>query len=227
MPRLIQRVSAQSTPTFRYDGPFEEPTPPAPSGQAVIKLTSTSASFQVGQTATCDIEIASDQEEISSYTISIVFDASVLEVVDSDLALNGTQINFVDSFSSAQTNSADNTAGTIQLEATVSDTAQPINRRIAQITFRAKRTGTSVISVNKSQSAVNNDVNRDVLASTTSVNFTISGQTQQEEPQEEPLPESGLADTLANAGTLLTALLMLFVGVKIVVDKRKGKNIDF
>lgn len=223
---IIQQVSAQSEPTFPYNGPFEEPTPSptTPSGQAVIKLTTDTATLEVGATVTCDIQIESDEEEIDNYSLFLSFDATVLEVVDVNPSQTGVQISSVDTFSTVNTNTADNTAGSINYVAEISGAAQPINRRVAQITFRAKRTGTSVISVNQTQSSITNDSGEDILASSTSLNFTVTGETQDSNGQ---LPSSGISDTLANVGTVATAILLLYIGVKIVVDKRKGKEIGF
>ncbi|MBN2016314.1 hypothetical protein JW766_05810 [Candidatus Dojkabacteria bacterium] len=223
MSKLVPEVVAQSEPTFPYEGPWEQPGPePTPPGEAIVKLTSDTSSLQIDQTVTCDLRIESGNEEIQNYSISLSFNSSILEVVDADTTQSGVQINFLDSFSTLNTNTADNSAGTITITASISGAAQTINRRLAQITFKAKRSGTSIVSVNKAQSSVMNDVSQDVLGTTTSLNFTVTGQTQTTD--EDQLPSSGLSDVLATFGSATAALLMLFIGIKALVERKKEKE---
>jgi len=222
MSKLIPEVIAQSEPTFPYDGPFEEPeVPPATTDDVALKLTSSVSSLQVGATAVCDITMESGDEEIESYNISITFDADVLEVVDTNLTQTGVQIESLDTYSTVSTNQADNSAGTITLSATVSGSAQSINRKIAQITFRALQTGTSIISVNQSESEIENYVGQDVLGSTTSVNFTVTGQTSvtTTTTSGQQLPASGIGDTLAAMGSIFSGLLMLYIGLNSIIKR--------
>lgn len=240
MDNFIGKVHAQSAPTFQYEGPFEQPETPEPgpdpsTDNAQVKLTATSSSIQIGSTATCDLDIESSDREIKSYSINITFDPSVLEVVDSVPSQTGTQINFVDQFSTASYNSANNSEGNISITASITGSAQTINRRIAQITFRAKSSGTSIVSINKSQSSVKTDNEENVIGSTTSVNFSVTGQTvtttspissTTTTTSPSQLPDSGIFDTLAALGSILAGLLMLFVGVKTVFIKKKSQEFD-
>lgn len=222
MSKLVAEVAAQSEPTFPYDGPFEESGPtPTPSGQAAVKLTTTTSSLQIGDTVSCDLSIESNTEEVQSYTIYITFDPAVLEVVDNNTAQSGVQISFLDSFSTAVTNSSDNTNGTVVISANISGASQTVNRKIAQITFRAKQTGTSIVSINKSQSSVINDVSEDILGVTTSLNFTVTGQTGTNNGQ---LPSSGIFDNFAAFGGLTAGILLLYVGIKTVIDNRREEK---
>lgn len=232
MSKLVPKVIAQSEPTFPYDGPFEEPEPPPSTpSEAAVKLSTSTSSLQVGQTATCDLNIESGDEEVQSYSIKISFNSSILEVVDANLTQSGIQTNFLDTSFTIQTNSADNTMGTITLTTTASSASQTINKRIAQITFRAKRTGTSVVSIDKSQSSVNDIIGENIIGATTSLNFTVTGQTQTTPtpaPSPAPqLPASGLFDTLATFGSILSGVLMLYVGVKTVAGRKRDKHNDF
>lgn len=227
MSKLIPEVIAQSEPTFPYDGPFEEPEQPSTPSEAVLKLSTTSSTLQTGSIAVCDLKIESGNEEVESYSIIISFNASVLEVVDANASQTGVQINFLDEFSDIQTNSANNTTGTIQITALTSGAAQTMNRNIAQITLRAKAVGTSVVSINRSQSEVMNDQDTNILGSTTSLNFTVTGTSGEEPPgpDGQVTPASGISDTLATLGSVLSGLLMLYVGIKMVIDKKRGKEI--
>lgn len=224
MSKLIQEVSAQSGPTFPYEGPFEDPGNITPGTQADITLTANISTLQVSGSVTCDLGIQSGNNDVQAYSIQISFDPSILEVVDANASLGGIQINFLDSFASIQTNSADNTTGTITLEATVSGTAQTVNKTIAQITFRAKRTGTSVVSINKAQSSVTGETGTDILGSTTSLNFTVTGQTTTISGGD--LPPSGLSSTFAVFGSFISGLLLLYIGIKTIVDRKRGKGLE-
>ncbi|MDD3646970.1 MAG: cohesin domain-containing protein [Candidatus Dojkabacteria bacterium] len=236
MDKLVGKVIAVSEPTFPYEGPVTPPIPnPDPStDKADIKLTAGTSTLQVGATTTCDINIQSSEREVKSYSIKITFDPNTLEVVDSITSQTGTQVNFLDQFSVTSVNSADNLNGTITLTASISGSAQTINRRIAQIKFRAKRTGTSVVSITKSQSTVLSDDGENVIGSTTSANYTITGQTSSY-PSTLPttttsspanLPQSGIFDSLAALGSIFAGLLMLFTGIKTISEKRKPKDFD-
>lgn len=228
MSKLIPKVIAQSEPTFPYDGPFEEPEQPSGADEAVVKLSTAASSLEVGSTATCDLRIESSNEEVESYSIVITFNSSVLEVVDANATQTGVQVNFLDEFSDIQTNSANNTTGTIEITAFISGAAQSINRNIAQVTFRAKAAGTSVVSVNRSESEVVNDEDSNILGTTTSLNLTVTGTTGTEPPSngQPTVPESGMMDTLATLGSVLSGLLMLYVGIKTVIDRRKEKEVE-
>ncbi len=222
MSKLIPKVIAQSEPTFPYEGPFEDSQPPpAETENVALKLTSSVSTLQIGSLASCDISIESGEERIEGYTISITFDANVLEVVDTNLTQTGVQIESLDTYSTISTNSADNTGGTITLTATVSGSAQSINRKIAEITFRALQTGTSIVSINQSQSSIENNVGQDVLGSTTSVNFTVTGQTSTTTTTTSgsQLPASGISDTLAAMGSIFSGLLMLYIGLNSIIKR--------
>ncbi|MBU0976400.1 MAG: cohesin domain-containing protein [Patescibacteria group bacterium] len=239
MDKLIGKVIAQSEPTFPYEGPFVPPTPPGPgpspsTDKANVKLTTGSSTLQVGATTTCDINIESSERELKSYSIKISFDPNTLEVVDSVPSQTGTQVSFLDQFSVASNNTADNTTGAINLTASISGSAQTINRRIAQITFRAKRTGTSVVSVMKSQSSTLTDDGENVIGATTSVNYSVTGQTSTipttiptttTSPPSQ-LPQSGIFDSLAALASIFAGLLMLFTGIKTISEKRKPNDFD-
>ncbi len=227
MSKLIPEVSAQSEPTFPYDGPFEEPEPTTPSSdEATVTLTSSTSALQVGQTVTCDLNIESSEEASQGYSITITFDPSVLEVVDENATESGIQINFLDTSSTQQTNTASNTNGTITITATI-PTYVTINKRVAQITFRAKNTETSIVSINKSESYVNDIIGDDILGTTTSLNFTVTGQSQTTTTttaSNQQLPSSGVLDTLATFGSIFGGVLMLYVGIKTIKDGHKPKS---
>lgn len=227
MSNLIPKVAAQSEPTFNYEGPYEgpEPTPTTP-GEANVKLSTNTNSLQTGQTVTCDVQIESRDEEIDEYSLLISFDPEVLEVIDSNTSQSGIQIEVLDPAASSLLNNANNSTGSVALSVTLSGSPQTINRKVAQISFRAKSTGSSVVSVNKGESYVTNDSGNDILGATTSLNFTITGQT--ETPQQPTLPSSGIFDTVATFGSVFTGIILLYVGIKTVIDKKKGKNtLDF
>ncbi len=223
MSKLIQIVRAQSEPTFPYKGPYERPKP-TPPGDVTIRLSSSISTLQVNQTASCDVEIESGNEKITRYTIVLSFDPSVLEVIDANASQSGIQINFLDTFSTVQTNSANNSSGIITISANVSGNPQTINRKIAQISFKAKKTGVSVVSVNKSQSSVYNSQGANVLTSTTSVNFSVTGQTSQGTGRPQA-PSSGIIDTAATIGSVIVGTLMLYIGIKSVLGKKNKKEI--
>lgn len=228
MSNLVSEVIAQSEPTFPYEGPFEGPDEgpsPTPSGQAAVKLSSSVSTLQVGGTATCDLSLESGEEEIQDYSIQITYDPDVLEVIDTNLTSSGIQINFLDSFSEEQTNNADNTNGVITLSASVTSGGESINRRIAQVTFRAKQIGTSIISINKTESSVKDTTDENIIGATTSLNYTVTGQTTTTSQQQ--LPSSGISDSIASLGSIFAGILMLYIGVIAIIKRRiKSKDLN-
>jgi len=224
MAKIIQQVIAQSEPTFPYDGPFEDPGTITPQDKANVTLSANTSTLQISGSVTCDLAIASGNNDVQAYSIQISYDPSILEVLDTNTTTSGVQINFLDTFATVQTNSADNTGGTVTLVATVSGTAQTINKTIAQVTFRAKSTGTSVVSINKAQSSITGDTGTDILGSTTRLNFTVTGQTTTTPGG--PLPPSGISDTLAVFGSFFSGLLLLYIGIKTIIDKKRGKGLE-
>ncbi len=231
-----QEVIAQSSPTFPYEGPFEDDGEPiTPSDEAAIKLTSSTSSLQTGSTGDVSIKLESGNEEVNRYTLFITFNQNVLEVVDSSTMQSGIQVTFIDTFSNLQTNTANNSNGTVKISARVSGASQTINRKVAEISFRAKSSGTSIISVNKAKSSVKNDSGREVLGATKSVNFTVTGQTQTTPPATTPtypssksgeLPRSGIFDSLGIVGTLLGGVLLVYIGVKTFLERKRRERLD-
>jgi hypothetical protein len=227
MAGLIQEVIAQSEPTFPYNGPFEEPGGPGTQVQeAAIKLATDTSTLQISSTATCDLTIESGQGNVKTYSISISFNPTILEVVDANTALSGVQINSVDQFSTVQINNVDNSGGTIRLTANINGNPAQVNRRVAQITFRAKRSGTSVVSINKADSSVIDSNNKNIIGATTSLNFTVSGQTQTTvtTTKSGTLPHTGITDTLATTASVIAGFVMLYAGIKAVNEKVKEKK---
>jgi len=244
---LIQKVIAQSMPTFPYDGPFEEPDQPDTQKKAVIKLTNASTKIEAGSTTKADVTIESESQEVSSYTITIMYDPEVLEVVDKSSSQAGIQVEFLDSFALEKTNTADNSEGKIKIIAEITGSAQTVNRRVAAIIFRGKSVGTSVVSVNKSQSSIKNQSNQDILGSTTSLNLTVTGESAQTTtttttttttisptsttiPGTSPtttvpgeLPESGIGDIAIIISLVLTGILMSLIGLRSFLDKKIRK----
>ncbi|NWG75022.1 MAG: hypothetical protein HXY24_10510, partial [Rubrivivax sp.] len=143
-----------------------------------MKLSSQTQSVEVGATVTAEIKVESQDVEIKSYTIVITYNPSILEVTDSNLAKSGVQIDFTDTFSFEQTNTVDSNTGTIRLVGQIEGSAQSVNRVVGRISFKGKSAGASLVTVNKGISSIIDDDNQNILTSTTTLNFTVTGQGQ-------------------------------------------------
>jgi len=153
----LEKVYAQSTPTLKYEGPFEDDQEPVPTGDVTIRLTSAISALEVGEDGTVDIRVETVDNEIKNYTVTVTFNPDVLEVVDSDMIQTGIQINFIDSFSTATSNTVNNSTGVVTIGARISGSATQVNRKVAEIKFKAKQSGTSIISIDKTRSTILNE----------------------------------------------------------------------
>ena len=228
---LINKVYAQSAPTFPYDGPFERPGSQTTGDEGTIRLISQTQTVQVGSTITADIKIESQEAELVSYTIFITYNPQLLEVTDSDLAKTGVQIDFIDTLATEQTNTVDATNGTIRIVGQIQGSAQSVNRIIGRISFKGKASGASIVSINKGASSLIDSDNKNILTSTTTLNFTVTGESTTGTTTISPtgtttasgqLPPSGIFDTLAAIGGIFSGVLMLYVGVKTLMIKKEG-----
>ena len=222
---LASKVFAQSEPTFPYDGPFEDPVTTPDEGEAVLNLSTDISSLEIDETADIDLTLESGETEIVEYDIAITFNPTVLQVLDNDTLESGVQIDFQDAFADVEINNVNNEEGTINLRAVMSGGAETVNRKIATIKVRAVETGASVISVSRLDSSVLDSSETNILATTNSLNFSISGET---EEVEEDLPDTGIWNTGATIGTIHGAIVMIFSGIKTIRDnKRKKHPLDY
>lgn len=227
MRNLIDDVIAQAEPTFPYEGPFEE-TNPEPSENAIIKLSSNYSQLEINKNFSIDIEINSGNQKVKSYALTITFNPQILEVIDSDSFTSGIQINFTDTFSTVGTNSVNNSTGKITITASVNGEATTINRRIGQINLRTKAVGTSIVSIDKSLSNVTSRAGANIIGSTTSLNFTVTGQsgiitpTTTTTQKNATLPSSGFFDNLASISVVTIGIIMVYIGVRSIKENEKS-----
>lgn len=219
------------TPTFPYDGPFDDgggTTPPV-SGSGTITLSTSTTSVKVGNEFNVDVRVDTGETKIKEYTFKVTFDPAVLEVVDSVSSENGVQMNYTDTYFTDQQNTAENAEGTIILSAT---TSSPITRnlKIGSITFRAKTTGSSLIKVDKANSLVYNESSADILQTTNSLTVTITGQTTPSSSTTTTIPHNTTTTTghmpsggVGNLGTIITlasgGFVLVLIGLRNFIVK--------
>jgi hypothetical protein len=124
------------------------------SGNSQVRLSTKRDALQVGQETGVDILIE-DAPIIYGADVQISFDPKILEVVDADEKQTGIQIDsgkFIDEkMSFFLLHDIDNRKGSIDYALTLLNPAPPVegDGQLARITFRAKATGSTIISVTK------------------------------------------------------------------------------
>lgn len=90
-------------------------------------------------------------QDLYGMEFHLAFDPNVVQVEDADPAREGVQIEPADWWKDGfvAVNQADNRSGQIDFAATLLNPARPVSgdRAVAGITFRAKKTGVSVVSI--------------------------------------------------------------------------------
>lgn len=159
MPRLrrwtisvtIAAIMLLAMVSLSLSSPF---TPVARGQSPTVTIDPTSAEVALDGTVDVDIVI-SDVTALWAASIDISFDTSVLEVVDADPGRAGTQL-FTGTFPcpsegpcDVTENTVDNTAGSIEYDATLVEPASPAggSGTLATIRFHAKSPGTGSIAI--------------------------------------------------------------------------------
>jgi hypothetical protein len=230
-------ADAPSTPSFPYDGPFRPQNQGGTENEAIITLSSDSTSLKVNDQFTVDITIATDAN-VKSYSLVITYDTSKLTAVDQDTSTSEIQIKYLDTYNQSSANTininSSTKTGTITLSAAVpsGSSASSINRRVAQMTFKATGSGSASVSVNEGSSNVTDEDGTNILSSVTNAQFTITAQatssssssvssSSSSASSSSSLPTTGLFDVTSTAGSILAGVVLLFIGAKTLIKRKK------
>jgi len=239
---IVTQVLAQSgagiaQPTFTTDlnfnnlggntpnpGSANPPPPPPPSplpssyasGPGVVKLTTDSQNFAVGSQFYVTIDVDSGGQKLSSYSLKIQYDPSLLQVQDSDPNTPGLQINFLDTVFTQQTNTVNQSSGSIVIAAQ-STIPTALSGTIAKISFIGTKTGTDQIQVSTTESSLVNDSSANILttanglAITVGQNIGIPGQIIQT-----PLSPVGNINNLPKSGLPFEGIIYILIGCSLI-----------
>jgi len=238
---LIQKAQATgadtlASPTFPYTPPgtpVNNNTNPT-TGRNII-LQSDTTSVKVQEEFKVRIYLDTKTSSIQSFSVNISFDPSYFQVVDSDSATDGVQIDYLDSTFSAKTNTANNSTGVISVRAEVESSAQAttITRSVAEITFLPIKKGSSKITVVESNSNLSNTSGVDILDNTNSLTFSIDTQAIQPvtpsggDTNNPDIPKTGFLDSASLITASIGGILLIATGIYIVrISKinNRGKN---
>lgn len=234
---LIEKVKAQgadtlASPTFPFTPPGGTPaTPTTPSTGRNILLQTDTTSIKAQEKFTVRIYIDTNETEISGFTANISFDPDYFQVVDADSDTTGIQIDYLDTTFDAVINSANNTSGIINLRAeTEANQATSLSRTVAEIEFRAIKTGASEIEITQSSSNIISTSGVDVLDNVNSLSFNISAHTEEIIPtssttSHELIPKTGISDNINLLAASIGGLLLIITGIYIrKLSKRESKH---
>ncbi|MEI6462149.1 MAG: cohesin domain-containing protein [bacterium] len=231
-------VDAVAKPTFPYDGPFEIPATTSTATSTVnLTLASDVQNPKIGDTFKVSITISSGQTSIKSYKVQLTYDKSLVDVIDSDSTTSGIQLKVIDTFFTVKTNSINSTSGVVTLEANTSN-ANTVNRKVAEISFKAKTAGTFTITKDSSNTIAISTTDTSVplnyqalslvlgtaaSESTTSTVSTISNESIASSTSSSKLPGTALsADTVSVLATLFAATLLIVLGFSATIRSRKS-----
>jgi hypothetical protein len=211
-----------STPTVTVT---TSPTPTSTSGVASIKLKTVTSSFAKNSEFNVDINLDSGGKSILSYTVKVKFSPSILQVVDSDSELTGTQIDFKDANFNETENTVNNTAGTIILKAEASD-AKQLLATVATIKFKAITEGSSDIEVVESESSIVDNSSANILETVNVLKVNVGESTGSvNEPLLTPTTPAGAIRELPKSGLPFAGILYMVLGVLLVYLGLMGRKI--
>jgi len=225
-------LDAVAKPTFPYDGPFQIPTNlVSGSTTGTLVLTSDTANPKVNDKFKVSITINTSTLEVKNYKVVITYDKTLVDVVDADTSKTGSQITLVDTFFQNKTNTVDTTTGKITLEGS-NTAAISVNRKVAEIEFKAKKAGTLVLNKESSNTVLVNalDTNTSldyqalsVTIGTTEVATTTESTTTSSTSSSD-LPTTAISGSdLSVIATVFTSVLLIILGVSFVSREKKKR----
>lgn len=228
-------VDAVSKPTFPFDGPFQIPiSSSAPAASVNLTLASDNQNPKIGDTFKVSITVSSGSTSIKSYKVQLVYDKTLVDVIDSDSATSGIQMKVIDTFFTVKTNSINATTGVITLEANTNNT-NTVNRKVAEISFKAKTTGTFLITKDSSNTIAINTANTNLPLNYQSLSLAIgtaasesasviSSVASSTESSAVTIPVTALsADSVSVLATVFAASLLIILGFSATIRSRKSR----
>lgn len=180
---FIQQVEAQETNEISYPSiPYEPPdtvaestpTPqssiPVEAGPIIsLEFENENNIFDLGSTGTLNITIDTKGNTIQSYTVLLEYDSSHIEIIDSDINLAGTQIEYIDTFFEEDLNqvetgilgSENNLDGLITLigSSPTEEGTSFSDRVVARIDFRVVARDTSEVIITDESTLISDQTN--------------------------------------------------------------------
>lgn len=197
---------------------------------AKITLDSSGTNFSVNSEFTVQIEVDSDGATATDYTVKVEFPVDILQVVDSNTSVSGTQITFSDTDFTATDNTVSNTNGTIVLQAEASS-AQEISGVVAEIKFKVIAEGDADITVVKAESSIVNSSATNILQQVTSLQVKAGSSIgSADQIIDDPLlPSGGISSfpkDLPESDLPFSGLFYVLVGIGLIYMGLLGKKLS-
>lgn len=225
-------LDAVAKPTFPYDGPFQIPTNlVSGSTTGTLVLTSDTANPKVNDKFKVSIAINTSTLEVKNYKVVITYDKTLVDVVDADTSKTGSQITIVDTFFQNKTNTVDTTNGKITLEGS-NTAAISVNRKVAEIEFKAKKAGTLVLNKESSNTVLVNSLDTNTSLDYQALSVTIgttevvtnTESTTTSSTSSSDLPTTAISGSdLSVIATVFTSVLLIILGVSFVSREKKKR----
>ncbi|MFQ5493371.1 MAG: cohesin domain-containing protein [Candidatus Dojkabacteria bacterium] len=211
-----QDLDELAVPTIPFDpqGGTITPTPTTPDGPS-ITLSAQQFGIAVNETIVIQVTVDTKGQEINAFKFSIVYNDTLLEVVDANTQVAGTQINFLDTFFQTDANTASN--GLIELSASSSQGSTTVTDRVvAEITLDGTTEGLSQLTIDKENSYLNDQNGTNILEVTNSLSITVSSEQTTLTPTPilpTTLPDNALIDDIGGPGAIILGILLIATGV--------------
>ncbi len=221
-------LDAVAKPTFPYDGPFQIPTNlVSGSTTGTLVLTSDTVNPKVDDKFKVSITINTSTLEVKNYKVVITYDKTLVDVVDANTSKTGTQITVVDTFFQNKTNTVDTTNGKITLEGS-NTAAISVNRKVAEIEFKAKKEGTLVLNKESSNTVLVNSLDTntslDYQALSVTIGATEVASTTTSSSTSSDLPTTAVSGAdISVVATVFTSVLLIILGVSFVSREKKKR----
>lgn len=148
---IIQSVSAQEVDAVAQPTFGTITIRGGSQARATVLVSSDKSSVAVGQRFTVKVAINTGTNQISSYNITIDFDPSKLQVVDSNTSLAGTQVKKTDQvfqFQNEEQNNRVDSSGKIIINAFVQNPVS-INTEVIEFEMQAQQAGPTTIKISE------------------------------------------------------------------------------
>jgi|GEM_PF-3847955 len=242
----VQAQSAQAVaqPTFVTDIDFSQfigtprpttaatpitsvtPTPattatPSSSTLPCVTLIVTSPNVvNVGGEIPVEIRINSAGQKLKSFNLKFTFQSTVVQVMDGNTGLAGTQLTYLDSDFAATKNEATISPGVINLRGEAS-TAKALDKSVATFKFRVVTNGTTEVQLVKADSTFVSESNTNILTCTPQTLVVGVGTNSVLVDQNLPVTISGLP----KSDLPFSGIIMVLLGIMLIYWGLVGRRV--
>jgi hypothetical protein len=183
---FLSRSKSSPSPTTPTQDETSQPTPKQTI--AGFSLSPTSDNLQVGESQTLSINLSAPSQLINGADVIITFNPQLVDVLDADPSLEGTQIQPTNLFPLYPVNRVDPQQGRIYLSALVqAPPPEPLHQNppgptLAQFTFRTLAPGTAQFKFEftpgstSTSTIIQSSTSQNLLTQVSGATFTISPQ---------------------------------------------------